>query len=144
MGTDVTPPNKRKSRAPPVAPGTQALSFPSNPAINDVYGEWTWDGTKWVLTGGGPTGPPGPTGPQGPQGIQGPAGPTGPQGAQGSQGIAGPTGNTGPAGAQGPAGPPTYATVGTSPPASPAAGQLWVDTNSGGLFYWTSSEWVQS
>lgn len=26
-----------------------ALNFPSSPSVSDTYGDWTWDGTKWVL-----------------------------------------------------------------------------------------------
>lgn len=69
----------------------------------------------------GPTGAdstvPGPAGNQGPQGIQGPAGNDGPQGVQGPKGD---TGDTGPA---------RPITIGTTAPASPAVGDLWVDTN---------------
>lgn len=83
--------------------------------------------------------------------IQGPPGPAGAQGSQGPQGLVGPTGPTGP---QGPAGPSVWGgiggtlsaqtdlaqalnqklnasklTVGPTPPASPAPGDLWIDTN---------------
>ncbi len=83
--------------------------------------------------------------------IQGPEGPVGAQGSQGSQGVAGAQGPTGP---QGPAGPSVWGgiggslssqtdlaqalalklnaskvTVGPTPPASPAPGDLWIDTN---------------
>lgn len=30
-----------------------ALDFPANPTVGQVFGRWTWDGTAWVLTGGG-------------------------------------------------------------------------------------------
>lgn len=63
-------------------------------------------------------------GPQGPQGIQGPPGATGPQGPQGIQGIQGPQGPAGADGADG-----TIIAVGTTAPASPSIGDLWVDTN---------------
>jgi hypothetical protein len=28
------------------------LDFPANPNTGDTYAEWTWDGTKWVLSAG--------------------------------------------------------------------------------------------
>jgi hypothetical protein len=29
------------------------LSFPTNPSVGQVYQLWTWDGQKWICTGGG-------------------------------------------------------------------------------------------
>jgi hypothetical protein len=122
----------------------------------------------------GPTGPIGVTGPTGVQGITGPTGPigvtgatgeTGPvgvTGATGIQGTTGPIGVTGPTGVQGPSGPtgpngvtgPTGPTglvnvySNTAPPGSPAAGDLWWDTNTGQLkIYYNdgnSSQWVDA
>jgi len=115
-------------------------------------------------------GPQGPAGPQGPKGDPGPTGSPGSQGIQGIQGPVGPQGAVGPAGATGPAGPvpeapldgqqyarqssawsvvasgavATY--IGDTPPASPAVGQLWWQSNSGNMFIWfydgTSTQWV--
>ena len=122
----------------------------------------------------GPTGPVGVTGATGVQGITGPTGPigvtgatgeTGPvgvTGATGIQGTTGPIGVTGPTGVQGPSGPtgpngvtgPTGPTglvnvySNTVPPGSPAAGDLWWDTNTGQLkiYYYdgNSSQWVDA
>jgi hypothetical protein len=90
-----------------------ALDFPNNPALNQVYANWYWDGQKWVLAGGPAQGPPGPQGPPGatgspgstgPQGAPGTPGAQGPPGPQGTQGFTGPAGPTGATGAQGPPG----------------------------------------
>lgn len=56
------------------------------------------------------------------EGVPGPAGPTGPQGPSGATGPAGAAGATGP---QGPTGDPGI-TVSTTPPASPALNDLWL------------------
>ena len=114
----------------------------------------------------GPKGDPGLPGPQGPQGptgaastVPGPQGPVGPKGADSTvPGPTGPTGATGPAGATGPTGPagatgsagapgaPGTTFVGDDPPASPIAGQLWWESDSGLLLIsyndGNSTQWV--
>jgi hypothetical protein len=114
----------------------------------------------------GPTGPQGPqgiTGPQGPTGLDGSTGPPGPQGSTGAKGdkgdpgIQGPQGNTGPQGPQGNPGSqgPQGATgpmggqimyIGDGPPASPAVGQTWWESDTGNSFIWyddgNSTQWV--
>lgn len=77
-----------------------AFDFPNSPTNGQVFGNYTWDGEKWVATSGGsggagPQGPPGPQGPQGLTGPTGPAGPTGPKGDPGAQGPAGADGSPG-------------------------------------------------
>jgi collagen type VII alpha len=86
----------------------------------------------------------GPTGATGVQGATGPIGVTGPTGVQG------PSGPTGPYGVTGPTGPTGVVNVysNTTPPFSPAAGDLWWDTSTGQLkIYYddgTSSQWVDA
>ena len=81
----------------------------------------------------GPQGPAGPSGPTGATGATGPKGDTGDTGPTGPQGPAGATGATGATGPQGPVG-TSYAgpaiTVSTTPPSSPAVGDIWIDTSS--------------
>lgn len=106
------------------------------------------------------SGQPGPPGPQGPAGPAGPAGPTGSQGPPGPEGSVGPQGDTGatgpastvpgppgPAGATGPIGPVQYVSTSDNPPATPATGQLWFESDTGNTFIWytdpSSSQWVQ-
>jgi len=93
----------------------------------------------------GPQGIPGTTGAQGPQGVKGDTGATGAPGAQGPTGATGSPGAPGADGAVGPQG-PTTSTV-DAPPASPVAGQLWWESDTGNLFIWyndgDSAQWVQ-
>lgn len=81
-------------------------------------GEVSWTNLVTLESLKGDTGSTGATGAQGSQGIQG---------IQGIQGEKGEKGDTGDAGADGIDG--TVITVGTTPPASPSVGTLWVDTN---------------
>ena len=90
-----------------------ALSFPTNPSLNDEYSyggmKWIFDGSQWVSVGWpstppGATGATGVTGAAGPVGSQGATGAQGPAGTNGADGIQGPTGATGATGAAGPAG----------------------------------------
>ena len=121
----------------------------------------------------GPAGPAGPAGPSGPAGAQGSSGPTGPsgaigpqgplggvgpQGATGVQGAAGATGPTGPAGtggATGPAGPQgaaglglnlkgTVTTLASLPPTGNTTNDAWVTTDTGFLWVWNGSTWVNT
>jgi hypothetical protein len=100
---------------------------------------------QWLLSlkgepgSAGVTGSPGAkgdTGSQGPQGIQGPKGDTGLQGPkgdtgdQGPQGIQGPKGDTGNTGAAGTSYTGPKITTASSAPASPTAGDVWIDTSS--------------
>jgi len=100
----------------------------------------------------GPVGPSGAMGPQGPVGPAGPAGPTGPQGTAGAAGAAGPTGSqgsTGPAGPQGPAGlginmKGTVASAGNLPPSGNSVNDAYVTNDTGILYVWNGSTWVNS
>lgn len=125
---------------------------------------WLWNGTEWVNAGPiqgvpGPTGPIGPigaTGPQGPAGNQGPQGPPGnqgPQGVTGPQGVAGadgPEGPPGPQGVEGPQGAPglgfnIVGSVPTSsdlPPTGANNGDAYVTEDTGNIWVWTGTEWV--
>jgi len=128
------------------------------PGIPGPQGPQGTQGVKGDTGATGATGPQGAKGDQGIQGIQGPTGatgaqgstgatgapgaastvpgPQGPQGPKGDPGIQGPVGSTGATGAAGAAGAPgtpgtTY--IGDDPPASPIAGQLWWESDSGQL-----------
>lgn len=101
----------------------------------------------------GPQGPPGPQGPAGPAGSTGAQGPpgstggTGPQGPAGATGPPGPTGAQGPTGATGPAGTginlkgsvPTAADL---PPSGNTTGDGWIAEDTGHLWVWDSTAWV--
>lgn len=54
-----------------------AIDFPTSPSPGDTYSfsgrTWTWNGTGWVATTGGPQGVTGPTGATGATGATGPA-----------------------------------------------------------------------
>jgi len=116
------------------------------PESNAAWQQLASVGAQGAAGATGATGPQGTTGATGATGPQGPIGNTGPTGAQGPQGIQGPIGPTGATGTQGPAGPATYASIGTTAPASPAVGQLWWRSDQGRLFLWyddgTSQQWV--
>lgn len=119
----------------------------------------------------GPAGPQGPTGAQGPQGvkgdqgdrgqqgIQGPqgatglTGPAGPEGAEGPQGPQGPQGIQGPEGPEGPQGPAgvdgksvkivgSVATSSDLPASSTNAGDGYLTTDTGHLWVWSGTTWV--
>ena len=75
--------------------------------------------TVVVMSAVGPPGPPGPPGPQGVPGV-GSQGPPGPQGPQGPPGVAGGGGAT--------------VTMSDTPPASPSAGNMWWESDTGNLF----------
>lgn len=87
--------------------------------------------------GGGGIGPPGPPGPAGPQG---------PAGATGAQGPAGPQGPIGP---QGPVGPVTeikgsVPTSGALPPSGNAIGDAYITEDTGHLWVWNGTNWVDA
>jgi len=134
-------------------PGPQGLKGDTGPKGDK--GDAGVQGPKGDI---GPIGIPGPTGAQGPQGQQGIQGPqgvkgdTGAQGPQGLQGIKGDKGDTGATGATGPQGPTgatggAIVTIADAPPASPAVGQLWWESDSGNTYIryndGDSEQWVQ-
>ena len=135
-------------------PGPAGATGPAGPAgATGAQGPQGATGaTGAASTVPGPQGPQGATGAQGPQGIQGttgaqgPKGDTGATGAQGPQGATGTTGSQGPQGIQGPAGPATFASIGTTAPATPTVGQLWWRSDTGRLMVWyddgNSQQWV--
>ena len=102
----------------------------------------------------GPIGATGTTGAAGPQGLQGPAGPTGAQGVAGPTGPLGPAGPTGSAGPAGPAGPQGPAGLGlnikgtvttySALPTSNAVNDAWVTSDTGILWTWNGSAWVNT
>lgn len=81
-----------------------ALSFPTNPSLNDEYSyggmKWIFDGSQWMSVGW-PSTPPGATGATGVTGPAGAAGGVGATGAAGGIGATGTQGATGPQGATG-------------------------------------------
>lgn len=84
----------------------------------------------------GPTGATGATGATGPTGATGATGATGPEGPTGATGVTGSTGATGPEGIN--------VVSATTPPSSPADGDLWYDTEDGSLSVWDEAQdaWV--
>lgn len=109
----------------------------------------------------GTTGAQGPPGPQGPQGLTGPAGArgaTGPQGMQGVPGAIGPqgpigaTGGTGAQGPQGPMGAPGTSTIikgsvdtaANLPTSGVQVGDGWITDDTGHLWVWTGTGWVDA
>ena len=104
-----------------------AINFPSTPTIGDQYSEggrtWIWNGTTWNVVRSTVLGPTGPTGPTGSQGNLGPTGPTGPTGVQGPEGEFVPSAG--------------------SPPTSPTPGDAWFDTESGAVYVYYDSFWVE-
>lgn len=113
-----------------------AIDFPSNPQVNQqltvANTTWFWTGFYWEVRRITPTGPTGPTG------AVGLVGPTGPQGAAST--VAGPTGATGP-GITGPQG--AFALTIDAPPSSPYLGQSWFNPNSGKVYVYYDSYWVE-
>ena len=81
--------------------------------------------------------------------VQGPSGPSGPSGPGGPSGPEGPSGPSGPIGLSGPSG-PTYKLriSATAPVTSLSDGELWYDSESGGLFAYvndgSSNQWVSA
>ena len=97
----------------------------------------------------GPKGDQGEQGNTGTQGIQGPIGPQGIQGSTGTQGIQGPIGNTGTQGIQGPIGNTgaqgisivlvgSSATTTVESLGAGAAGQGWINTTDGDIYFWNT------
>lgn len=66
----------------------------------------------------------------------GPTGPSGPAGADGVSGIDGPSGPSGPAG--------NSLAAATTPPVTPATGDLWYDVETGKTFVYYDNSWVDS
>lgn len=104
-------------------------------AVGTGYGSGGFTGGGGGGGGGiGPPGPPGPTGPQGPAGATGAQGPAGPQG---------------PIGPQGPVGPVTeikgsVPTSGALPPSGNAIGDAYITEDTGHLWVWNGTNWVDA
>lgn len=97
--------------------------------IVDIVGSFTSGAEVWIaFTRAGNLGSQGATGPVGSTGV------TGATGVVGSQGATGVQGSTGPVGATGSTGPATYAEVEAPTPVPVAEGQLWFNTETGGLY----------
>ncbi len=99
-----------------------AIDFPNSPSINDTYTvdsrTWVWTGTAWRIV----TASVGPTGPTGPAGYEGSDGPTGPAGQDGRF------------------------FTGATPPMTPAPeeGDAWYNSDSGRLYVYYDSYWVEA
>ena len=145
--------------------GSSNLTFdavpPSNPNIGDRWVDsnsgatytWMFDGNsnQWVELN--PAGNIGAQGTQGVQGTQGALGNNGAQGAQGLQGTIGFQGSNGLDGAQGTQGVQGIQGAGTpvtfspTPPVSPSANDVWIDSTSGSEYTYVndgnSYQWVE-
>jgi hypothetical protein len=153
-------------RAPIVVTVTPTSSSPSNPSTivvgpgqggavgaqgtQGVQGVQGVKGVQGLQGTAGIQGTNGMQGAQGIQGIQGNQGTTGTQGAQGTQGVQGTTGiqgTTGTQGIQGIQGLKIGFTYASSAPASPAIGDIWVDSTDGVKYQYlndgNSSQWVE-
>ena len=99
-----------------------AIDFPNSPTVNQEFTSgsttWKWDGTAWQLLVTQSSGPTGPTG---------------------SQGVTGPTGSTGPTGPEG-----VFATSSATPPATPNIGDAWFNSETGQIYVYYDSFWVES
>jgi hypothetical protein len=97
-----------------------AIDFPNSPSINDTYTvdsrTWVWTGTAWRIV----TASVGPTGPTGPAGYEGSDGPTGPAGEDGK----------------------FFAS--STPPSTPIEGDAWYNSDSGRLYVYYDSYWVEA
>jgi hypothetical protein len=97
-----------------------AIDFPNSPSINDTYTvdsrTWVWTGTAWRIV----TASVGPTGPTGPAGYEGSDGPTGPAGEDGKF------------------------FTGSTPPSTPTEGDAWYNSDSGRLYVYYDSYWVEA
>lgn len=129
-------------QGPTGATGSQGV--PGTPGAAGAQGPKGDTGAASTVPGPqGPQGASGATGSQGPQGVKGDPGATGSTGSQGPQGT---TGSQGPTGSTGPAGPPTYAVASPTPPASPADGMIWFDSDSGNTAFrfndGSTTQWV--
>lgn len=91
----------------------------------------------------GPAGPAGADGAAGAKGDKGDTGDVGPMGPAGPAGAAGPKGDTGDTGATGATGPAYQITVSATPPASPLAGDLWLDNATAILSTYFDGTWVE-
>jgi hypothetical protein len=97
-----------------------AIDFPNAPSLNEVFSiglqTWRWDGTAWNLV------------------IAQVLGPTGAQGATGSAStVTGPRGETG-----------AFTITAVTPPASPTAGDAWFNAETGQIYVYYDSYWVES
>ena len=97
-----------------------AIDFPNSPSVNDVFTSglqtWIWTGTAWNLV----VSP-----------VIGATGPTGPSGAAST--VAGPTGATG-----------AFSISSATPPSSADEGDAWFNSETGQIFIYYDSYWVES
>jgi len=126
---------------PTGAQGDQGIQGPTGAQGDQgIQGPTGADGAKGEDGAQGPTGP---TGAQGDQGIQGPTGADGAKGEDGAQGPIGPTGPTGGTGPQGDTGPGVGFTTGADTPSSANTGDFWLETDTGDLFFYDGSSFIQ-
>jgi hypothetical protein len=91
----------------------------------------------------------GPPGPQGAQGVPGAGGPQGIQGPPGTQGARGPEGAQGTPGADGPPGTGldlkgSVDDFSELPPAGQQIGETWLVADTGHLWFWNGTEWIDA
>ena len=97
-----------------------AIDFPNSPTLNQVFTSgiqsWKWDGTVWNLL------------------VSTVVGATGPTGAQGAAStVTGPTGSRG-----------SFSISAVTPPASPSVGDAWFNAETGQIYVYYDSYWVES
>jgi collagen type VII alpha len=97
-----------------------AIDFPNTPLVNDTFTDgtstWVWTGVSWNLV----VSP-----------VVGPTGPTGVAGA--ASNVTGPTGATG-----------AFSISSATPPASADEGDAWFNSETGQIFVYYDSYWVES
>jgi len=97
-----------------------AIDFPNTPSVNDTFTDgtstWVWTGVAWNLVVSPVVGPTGPTGAAG-----------------GDSSVIGPTGATG-----------AFTISSATPPASADPGDAWFNSNTGQIYVYYDSYWVES
>lgn len=97
-----------------------AIDFPNTPSVNDTFTDgtstWMWTGVAWNLVVSPVVGPTGPTGAAG-----------------GDSSVIGPTGATG-----------AFTISSATPPASADPGDAWFNSETGQIYVYYDSYWVES